>query len=89
MPLSRRAPKVDIRNLHIDTTAGPQPASSEKSPLSAQQPISNPTVWHNPAAELKTIAYCGLPLIILIIIASYFDHHKGWVIPLAEWLMNR
>lgn len=89
MPYARRAPKVDIRNLHIQTKQGPTPEPKRPQPSDDAKTAPASSVWHNPASELRAIAWCGIPLILLIIVASIFDHQKGWVIPLAEWLMSR
>jgi hypothetical protein len=84
MAYSRRVPKVDIRTLKISSTNEPS-SKSEKEPAAAPTPT---IAWHNPSSEIRAILWSGIPLILFIIIISIVDLKKGWVIPLAEWLMK-
>jgi hypothetical protein len=84
MPISRKAPKVDIRSLNI--SAGTKLDQTT-------QPVHNQTrstdlPYHAVDKELRQIAFFSLPLIIILVLASYIDATKGWVVPLAERLMH-
>ena len=80
MAYTRKVQKPDIRSLNIKDV----PQKAEATPESPQTAIRDTAVLtHNPAQELKRIAACFIPLILLLLIAAYWDRTHGWVVPLA------
>jgi hypothetical protein len=85
MPISRRAPKPDIRSIRIDTSA---PVTPEQPNPTAEPAHSDSPTQHDTKREFKRIALCSLPLIALLFLGYYLDTTYQWVIPFAERLLK-
>jgi hypothetical protein len=86
MAYTRKASKPDIRALNIKSLPeSPSPKGSHDARETPQVPH---TSQFNPLADLKHVAWCSIPLILLLILASYLDSTHHWVVPLAEKLLK-
>ncbi len=85
MAYSRKAPKQDIRTIAIAQNDAKQvgPAMPHASAASAAI-----IVQHNPLQEIRRIGWVSIPLMLVLILASYFDTVRHWVIPFAHWILK-
>ena len=84
MAYRRNAHKPDIRSLPLNVL----PVAQTTEPSNAASPNPSASIHIHPARELKRIAFCSIPLISLLIVASYLDATRHWVIPFAHWLFR-
>ncbi len=88
MPYSRKAPKQDIRTIHLSSQTVSASSQSETAPPSNQE-AETITLQHNPLRELRLILLCSIPLLVALAAGSYLDHTRHWVVPFAQWLTQR
>lgn len=85
MPYARKHHKPDIRSLSFKTE---NLATQTAEELAVPQTNNQILVQHNPAHELRRILFITAPLFIALILATYYDHTKHWVVPFAERLLS-
>ncbi len=82
MAYARKHSKPDIRSLSFDSTPTTQPTTASADNDQA------PLLHHDLKREIIAILTCSLPLVIVLIIVSYLDTSRHWVVPLAERLLK-
>ncbi len=84
MAYTRKAPKSDIRSLSIKSLEPKTANQPTEIPLS---PLSHiPQIRYS--LELRRVLWCSIPLVTLLIIATYLETTQHWVIPFATKLLK-
>lgn len=84
MAYSRKIRKADIRSVQFKT----EKTEGTKEAKAASKVSAETLIQHNPARELRRIAWVATPLMIILVVATYFDTTHHWVIKLATWLLK-
>ncbi len=86
MAISRKAPKQDIRSITWSEGAAPVKKAAPQKASAGE--ATETLIQHHPVAELRRIAWISIPLLLALLIATYLESTKHWVIPFAQWLMK-
>ncbi len=90
MAFSRRAAKSDIRNISPASLApsrgAPVATGVESAPAIGTSPRIVAT--HDLKRELMRITVYSLPLLGVLVIATYLEARHGWVVPLAQRVLK-
>lgn len=80
MAYRQKVSRIDVRNLPIDKTTSAAP-SATLTPSAIKQLES-----HSAGRDVLRVLVVAVPLILILVLASYFDHSRGWVVDFATWL---
>lgn len=83
MAYRQKVTNPDIRNITLKDLP-------EKTAVASADSIKEEATFtaHHPGADVRRIVIAALPLIILLVVASYLDATRHWVVPFAQRIMQ-
>jgi hypothetical protein len=85
MAYRQKVTNHDVRNIPLKDLPK---QIHESAQVEEEAQAAHVLVAHHPGADLRRITLAAVPLVLILIAASYLDVTRHWVVPFAQWLMH-